>query len=245
MEKPDWFEDWFDTKFYHLLYRHRNDEEAQNFLDKLLNELQLHQGAHIQDLACGAGRHSIYLNSLGYRVTGLDLSKNSINEASESSNELLEFAVHDMREVYQVNSFDAILNLFTSFGYFQDEADNQRVIDSVYAGLKPGGVFVLDYLNSEKVITQLPCTEEKILEGYQFEIAKALVNGRIQKEISIQREGRSVSYIESVFPFTESSLKKLLTKSGLEVKKCFGNYSLEKYDPKNSERLILIAQKSA
>ncbi len=245
MEDPDWFEDWFDTKFYHLLYRHRNDEEAQRFLDELLNELNLSEGAHIQDLACGAGRHSIYLNSLGYRVTGLDLSKNSIEEASRSSNALLDFSVHDMREVYQVKAFDAILNLFTSFGYFEDQDDNRRVINAVYAGLKPGGLFVLDYLNAAKVIPQLPCTEQKTLEGYQFEIAKELVNGRIQKEISIQREGRSVRYIESVFPFTEDGLKALLGQAGLEVKKCFGNYSLEEYDPEHSERLILIAQKPA
>ena len=118
IQKPvseNWFESWFDTEYYHILYKERNDEEAQLLMDNLTHYLNLPEDAKILDLACGKGRHAIYLNSLGFDVTGADLSENSIKEASEFANEKLHFKVHDMRETCN-EKYDAIFNLFTSFG---------------------------------------------------------------------------------------------------------------------------------
>ena len=123
----NWFESWFDTKYYHILYKERNDEEAQLLMDNLTHYLNLPEDAKILDLACGKGRHAIYLNSLGFDVTGIDLSENSIKEASQFANEKLHFKVHDMRETCN-EKYDAIFNLFTSFGYFEDDTDNYKTI---------------------------------------------------------------------------------------------------------------------
>jgi len=244
MESSEWFEAWFDTKFYHMLYRHRDEDEARVFIDHLINFLGLDPKRKIQDLACGTGRHSIYLNSIGFDVTGLDLSENSINEAKTFENDLLHFEIHDMRNVYKAGEFDAVFNLFTSFGYFENEADNARVINAVYEGLKPGGIFVLDYLNSKTALEQLPGHEIKAIDGFRFEINKEYKNDRIVKEIHIEKEGRSMSYTESIYPFTEKELKQMLTNAGFQMKSCFGSYGLEKYDPETSDRLIMLAQKN-
>jgi SAM-dependent methyltransferase len=243
MESSEWFEAWFDTKFYHMLYRHRDENEARNFLSKLLRFLNLSEASHIQDLACGTGRHSIFLNSLGYDVTGLDLSANSIAEAKKHENDRLHFHIHDMRDVFQENSFEAIFNLFTSFGYFADESDNLEVIKAVHSGLKPGGLFILDYLNSSLTLKQLPGHETKTVDDYRFEISKELSDHRIVKKIQIIKEGRSMSYTESIYPYSELELTKMLEQVGFKIKHCFGSYDLKDYSEANSERLILIAQK--
>jgi SAM-dependent methyltransferase len=243
MNTGTWFEDWFDTKFYHMLYRHRDEREARNFINHLVDFLKLKKGARIQDLACGTGRHSIYLNSLGYDVCGLDLSQNNIETAKLSENEQLHFEVHDMRQVYKHRGFDAILNLFTSFGYFDDIADNQKVIESVYSGLLPGGRFVIDYFNSAQVLKHLPSDDQKEIEGYRFEINRHLRDGRIEKEIRIHREGRNLSYTESVYPFTKQELCDLIENNGFRLEACFGSYSLEGFEEDKSERLIIVAEK--
>ncbi|MFI0492366.1 SAM-dependent methyltransferase, partial [Flavobacterium sp.] len=116
----NWFASWFDTPYYHILYKERNDHEAQIFMDNITHYLNLPENAKVLDLACGKGRHSIYLNQLGYEVVGADLSENSIAEANKSQNETLKFQVHDMRETFD-DKFDAIFNLFTSFGYFEND----------------------------------------------------------------------------------------------------------------------------
>ena len=92
-----WYASWFDTPYYHILYKDRDYEEAQAFMDNITQYLNLEQGAKVLDLACGKGRHSLYLNKLGYDVTGADLSANSIAEASKYENKTLHFRIHDMR----------------------------------------------------------------------------------------------------------------------------------------------------
>ncbi|MFM1914418.1 MAG: hypothetical protein RLZZ531_87, partial [Bacteroidota bacterium] len=127
MSKKDWFEDWFDTGYYHLLYQNRDEREAERFIQKLMVHLNLPASSKLLDLACGKGRHAKFLSDLGHDVLGVDLSQNSISNARQWSNEHLRFETHDMREVIENEQFDAIFNLFTSFGYFDHESENQRV----------------------------------------------------------------------------------------------------------------------
>ena len=143
----NWFASWFDSPHYHILYKNRDFKEAEFFLQNLTEYLKPKPENKILDLACGAGRHSIFLNNLGYNVTGVDLSPNSIKTASESSKERLNFDVHDMREIYKENSFDFVLNMFTSFGYFESDEENVKMLNSVEKTLKPNGTFVLDFFN--------------------------------------------------------------------------------------------------
>ena len=143
-----WFEEWFDTPYYHILYSNRDYREAENFLNLLTGFLKLEKKSSIIDLACGKGRHSIYLNKLGYKVLGLDLSEQSISYDKKFENESLEFRVHDMRNRIESEPVDAVFNLFTSFGYFETEEEDKSVFRSVSEVLKSKGYFVLDFLNA-------------------------------------------------------------------------------------------------
>jgi len=147
-DNSTWYSSWFDTPYYHILYKDRNDAEAQVFMDNLTHYLNLPEEAKILDLACGKGRHSIYLNQLGYDVTGTDLSENSIAEASKSSNEKLHFKVHDMRLPFE-EKYDAVFNLFTSFGYFDNDEDNFKTLSAIKESLTEYGFAVIDFLNAD------------------------------------------------------------------------------------------------
>lgn len=239
--KKEWFAEWFDSPYYHILYKNRNFEEAEFFINNLINFLQPKSNAKMLDLACGAGRHSLFLNKKGYEVTGVDLSANSIELANKKSNESLDFAVHDMREVYKNNAFDYIFSMFTSFGYFDDSSDNLKMLQSVKESLKEGGVFVLDFLNSVEVINHLVSKEEKEEKGVQFDIKKKIEDGFIIKDIYFETD-KAYHYQEKVQAFTFEELKQLFAEAGLTITNVFGSYSLAPYEKETSKRLILIAQ---
>ena len=116
----DWYASWFDTPYYHILYKDRDNEEADNFMERLTSFLQVKQNDTILDLACGKGRHAVSLSQKGFNVTGVDLSPSSIAFAKQFESEHLKFRVHDMCTPYP-ERFDAVFNLFTSFGYFENE----------------------------------------------------------------------------------------------------------------------------
>ena len=118
MIEKDWFESWFDSPYYHLLYSNRDEREADLFIKNLINYINPSTKSKILDLACGKGRHSKVLADLGFDVTGIDLSENSIVSAKKMENESLHFYTHDMRFPFRANYFDYTFNFFTSFGYF-------------------------------------------------------------------------------------------------------------------------------
>ncbi|MDO5617121.1 MAG: class I SAM-dependent methyltransferase, partial [Cruoricaptor ignavus] len=139
-----WFKEWFNTPYYHILYKNRSFVEAQNFISLLVENLALPKNSKIIDLACGKGRHSVYLNQLGFNVLGLDLSEENIAHNKIQENETLRFAVHDMRKPILGESANAVFNLFTSFGYFDEVEEDKMVFSSVHSVLQKGGFFVLD-----------------------------------------------------------------------------------------------------
>ena len=106
MLQKKWFENWFDSPYYHILYQNRNDEEAELFIDNLCTYLKPSLNAMLLDAACGRGRHAVYLNKKGYHVTGIDLSPSNIEFAQRFKNKELHFQVHDIRHIFQKNSFD-------------------------------------------------------------------------------------------------------------------------------------------
>ena len=152
MIKAEWYVDWFNSPYYHLLYNNRNEDEANLFIDNLCNKLELKTNTKIWDLACGKGRHAIFVNSLGYDTTGVDLSENSVKHAKEFENETLRFFRHDMRDELDQLNFDVVLNLFTSFGYFEKDSDNFKVIQTIKSSLKQNGIGSVQsvYVTDEK-----------------------------------------------------------------------------------------------
>jgi SAM-dependent methyltransferase len=241
-KEKEWFENWFDSPAYHILYQNRDFEEARRFLDQLERRLAFRPDDEILDVACGKGRFSVYLNQKGYRVTGVDISGNSIREASRFSNERLRFLLGDMRDLQLGGSFDVVLNMFTSFGYFASQSENERAVCSMAACLKEGGVLVLDFLNTVRVLRYLPSKEMVVRDGIRFDIYKHLQNGFILKEIDFVWEGKRHHVQERVKALEQADFERLFSACGLEVEFLAGNYLLEPYSV-DSERMIFFARK--
>jgi len=234
-----WFKYWFNTPYYHILYNKRDFKEAQNFMAHLTDYLKLKKGDHILDLACGKGRHSIFLNSLGYRVTGVDLSENSITEANKFSNDTLHFKVQDMRNAF-TNKYDAILNLFTSFGYFEDDKEDIRVLNNIKNGLNLNGVAVIDYLNVTKSIANIIPYEMEQRGAIKFEIKRYVSNNFINKDIRFTADNTDYFFTEHVKCLDSNKFKNYLNEVGLKLIDCFGDYDLNPFNKKTSDRLILV-----
>ncbi len=238
-----WFENWFDSKYYHTLYNNRDENEAKLFIDNIINFLQIKDAINIIDIACGKGRHAKYLNSLGHKVVGIDLSKKSINHAKSLSKEDLKFAVHDMRKTFKEKGFDLALNLFTSFGYFKNESDDKNTIVAMNQNLKNHGILVIDFMNVNKVIRNIVKEECKIINGITFKINREILKNRIVKNILVLDKGNKYHFKESVRLLDHSLLSTLLKENGFTILKEFGNYKLDDYSSKDSDRLIFIAKK--
>lgn len=234
-----WFSSWFDTPFYHILYKDRNEEEAQLFMDNITQYLNLPDDAKILDLACGKGRHALYLNSLGYDVTGVDLSENSIKEAQKNVNETLRFEVHDMRFPFN-QKFDAVFNLFTSFGYFENDADNLKTLMAIKESISEYGFAVIDFMNVDFVINNLVANETKVVDDIAFQIKRYVSNGHIVKEIDFDFEDQPYHYTERVKALTLNDFEQLMETAGIYLLDIFGDYKLNKFHKALSERLIMI-----
>lgn len=239
----EWFESWFDSPYYHVLYKNRDFSEAELFIDKLIQLIEPAKACRVLDLACGKGRHSIYLNKKGFDVTGIDLSEKSISCAKTSENETLHFYMHDMRKLFRTNYFDVVLNLFTSFGYFEQERDDMATINAVYKSLKPNGTFVMDFMNSKKVIQQLSCRETKTIDGIDFKISKTFENHFIVKKIEFSDKEKNYSFEERVKALTLADFEKYFEANKLKIVHLRGDYELNEFNESSSERLIIVAKK--
>jgi SAM-dependent methyltransferase len=237
--RNDWYASWFNTPYYHILYKDRNNDEAESFMERLTSFLQLKPNDTILDLACGKGRHSISLNKLGFDVTGVDLSESSIAYAKQFETDHLQFRVHDMCLPFP-KRFDAVFNLFTSFGYFEKEEDNFRTIQAIKKELKPHGYGVIDFMNSKQVLKNLVPSEVKKIEGITFKIKKYVEQGYIFKEIKFQHNNTPYLFTERVKALTLSDFEDYFKKAGLTLRHCFGDYHLNSFEEETSERLILI-----
>ena len=243
MDNAQWYVDWFNSPYYHLLYNNRNYDEANFFIDNLCDRLNLQPHARLWDIACGKGRHAFALNKKGFHVTGTDLSRNSIREALQSSNDMLDFYVHDMREPFRVNYFDAVLNLFTSIGYFKNFKDNFIVFKNVATALKPGGFFVIDFFNSEKVLANFHGDYTEQRGEIDFHIHKQIIDNTIRKCIDFAHNNTAYHFEEYVSLLKKADFENFAENAGLQLHSVFGNYKLEPFDPESSERLILIFKK--
>lgn len=243
-EQVDWFESWFGSPYYHILYEHRDRLEAQAFVEQLIEYLQPLPQSTMVDIACGEGRYSIQLAAHGFDVTGIDLSNASIEKAKHHEGDNLRFFVHDMRFPFYINYFDYAFNFFTSFGYFATHRDHLMAAKSFSKGLKKGGLLVIDYLNKEFVQSRL-VKEEMVQRGeYEFRLERRLENGHFLKDISFtDSNGRPRKYTESVAAFTLSDFIQMFKQAGLSLIGTFGDYHLNAYHPLDSPRMIMIFKK--
>ena len=241
MSKKDWFALWFNTSYYHTLYKHRDFTEAQAFMQHLVSFLKFKKDDLLLDLACGKGRHSIFLNSLGYNVIGADLSPNSIKHAKQFENETLQFLEHDMRIPFK-RKYNGILNLFTSFGFFEDDNEDIKVLKNIKNALKPGGVAVIDFMNCNKVISNLVHKNVQEIDGITFNISRYIEGKFIVKQIEFNADGEAHKYFEKVKNLDLECIQQYMSLAGLKIKHIFGDYQLNEFDKNNSDRLIIIAE---
>ena len=238
-----WIEDWFGSDYYSLLYKHRNEDEAKQFINNVVSFLKISTGSRILDCGCGRGRHSSCLAENDFDVTGLDISEASIHHAKKHEKKNLTFYSHDLRNLFRINYYDIALSLFTSFGYFEKDSENNKMMKSISSSLKKEGMFVLDFMNSEKEIKELVSTQQCKSEEVKYDVNRYVKDGIIYKEIIVSDGGKTYPFRECVKAYKENELKKFFSDNRLEVLHLFGNYKLEKFDSAKSERLILIGRK--
>ena len=240
----DWFENWFGSPFYKLLYQNRDDSEARRFTDELMCYLQPPAGCRMLDIACGEGRFAIHLAEKGYDVTGIVITQASIENAKAHDTDMLHFYEHDMRFPFYINYFDFAFNFFTSFGYFKYDRDNRMAARAFAAALKPGGTLVVDYFNYHTVIKNM-VSEATVQRGdTTFYIKKKYDGKHIRKDISFtDDEGIARNYVEKVATFSLDDFKCLFDQAGMEMTETFGDYGLHPFDVEESPRMIMIFKK--
>ena len=241
--KKEWFASWFDSPYYHTLYKSHDETDARKAIDGLMRALPVQAGARILDLACGKGRHARYLAEKGYDVTGLDISESSITYARHFEHERLNFYQHDMRLPFRSNYFDAVVNFFTSFGYFAQDRDHLASLKYVALNLKPGGLLLIDYFNAEYVRSSLVRNEQKEIDGIVFHLKKNIRGPFVYKTVEFGTGGRKFVFRERVRLFSQEDLRAMMEQVGLSVTATYGSYDLSPFVLESSKRLILIAEK--
>tara|TARA_B100000575_G_scaffold14904_1_gene10582 strand:- start:1807 stop:2547 length:741 start_codon:yes stop_codon:yes gene_type:complete len=242
----EWFKSWFDSKYYHILYKNRNTQEAHFLIKNLVNLLIPDKNSLFLDLGCGSGRHSIELNKMGYKVDGIDLSTKSLEIAKPFENSRLKFIRGDFRKLDFENKYDIILNLFTSFGYFDKENEHAQVFKQIFKSLKNNGHFVIDFLNTKKAVKNISKTNPQQtihIDNIEFRIKKTYDNNFIYKNIEIVDSGKKISYSEKVKIITLDKFLKYFDGLNIHLEYQFGDYKLSNFDENNSDRLILIFKK--
>jgi SAM-dependent methyltransferase len=240
---PDWYKNWFGNE-YLTVYAHRDEAEAEDLIKLIHLYTRLTPGARILDLCCGQGRHALRLAELGYNVIGLDLSRTLLQVAKFRRNpsQTANFVQADMRHLPAVQSFDLILNLFTSFGYFEEDQENQAVFDQFNLVLKPGGFFVFDYLNVDHVVSNLVPSHADQVGDYFIETERQINADIVQKKITIHKDGLKRIFYESVKMYDPQEIEMMLCRSGLEILHIFGDYKGNEFNP-TMPRLLIIGQK--
>jgi SAM-dependent methyltransferase len=245
MKETAWYRQWFNSPFYHKLYFERDEQEAEAFINKLISYTGPAPGSRILDVACGKGRHSKILASMGYQVTGIDISGDSIAYAKQFEHENLEFFVHDMRLPFRVNYYNYAFNFFTSFGYFRTRREHDDAIRTIAKSLVPGGTFVIDYLNTHYAEDHLHPQEEKVIGSTLYKVNRWDDQDHFFKKITITDPTLSspMEYTEKVAKFSLGDFTDMLSFQGLQVDEVFGDYQFHQYDVRNTPRLILLATK--
>lgn len=245
MAATEWFDEWFDTTYYHQLYFKRDNKEAKLFIEKLIQYLAPPQDAFMLDVACGKGRHSVTLADMGYDVTGIDLSPQSIAAANLLANNRLAFYVHDMRQPFWGNYFDVAFNLFTSFGYFRTRREHDAAIRTIANAIKPNGTLVIDYLNVHYAEDHLIHTTDQQIDHVNYHITKWMDETHFYKKIEVEDDAFTEPhyFVEKVAKFSLGDFTEMLAYQGLQVVKVFGDYFLGEYHIRKSPRMIIIAKK--
>jgi SAM-dependent methyltransferase len=237
-----WYKEWFGTRYYKLLYGHRDEQDARAWVDVIVRRGEMRPGMRLLDLGCGRGRHARLFAEHGLVVTGIDLSSASIDDA-RSEGTGVEFVVHDMRNPFAEASFDAVVCLFTSLGYSEDRADDQRAIANAALALVPGGLLVLDLLNGALVREGLVEEECQRTGDVIFTISRAVEGNDIVKRINVSEGNSSHQFMERVHAWTEHEVCAMVERAGLHIGSVTEGPEPRPFDEMRSPRIVVWARK--
>jgi SAM-dependent methyltransferase len=247
----NWFKEWFNHPLYLEVYSHRNNDEAASCIQTILSHtgLELNEPSSIAvlDIACGAGRHALELARLGYIVTGNDLSPFLLEEARREAlnNKLqLKLTCCDMRNIPASGLFDLVVQLFTSFGYFDLKEDDLLVLSKAHGALKCGGWYVLDLLNPVALARNLVSHSSRTVGDLTILEKRAFDNDRITKQITITPHvGERLVFSESVRLYRREEILVMLQDTGFTVAEIAGSYQGEPFNENDSPRMMLFCRK--
>lgn len=244
MASAEWYKDWFNSSFYHKLYFQRDEKEAQGFITRLLAHLQPAADSRMLDVACGRGRHSKFLASKGFDVTGIDISAQSIAYAKQFETERLKFFQHDMRLPFYINYFNYAFNFFTSFGYFNTRREHDDAMRSITQSVGKSGVVMFDYLNVHYVEDRLVANEVKTIDETNYEIHRWQDEDYFFKKIIVTDPllDKPIEHTEKVAKFGLGDFTDMLSFQGMQITEVFGDYELRNYHLRSTPRLIIVAQ---
>jgi SAM-dependent methyltransferase len=239
----NWFEHWFDSPLHEQLYAKRDAEEANRLAELISGHIPAEEYPRLLDLACGRGRHSINFANRGYRVTGVDLAPTAISRAKAKAALAgvdIDFRVGDMR-VPLHETFDVVVNLFTSFGYFADEAENELPIAAMAQMVRPGGQIWIDFLNPDVVRDNLVPSDEGSIPDWSYKIRRWIEDGAVQKEIHLVQDatGNEQIFTEYVKLLELEWFEAVSSKYGLKLQTIYGDYGGNAYDTERSPRMIM------
>ncbi|MEE9118161.1 MAG: methyltransferase domain-containing protein [Calditrichia bacterium] len=239
----NWYENWFGNE-YLTVYAHRDEDEARQLVQLILTYINLDKNAKIIDLCCGQGRHAFLFAQEGFEVYGFDLSRTLLQVAkykNDQSNNTF-FIQADMRYLPAMHSFDLLLNLFTSFGYFETDIENKIVFQQFHQVLNTGGYFVFDYFHTLYIQANLERYQSEQIGDLTVELERFIEGSRVQKIIRLNRQGKQSTFYESVKMYRPDQILKMMEETSLSIRYIFGDY---KGSPLNedSERIIIIGQK--
>ncbi|NIM94617.1 MAG: methyltransferase domain-containing protein [Anaerolineales bacterium] len=242
-----------DDRFWELwaprMFSEERWEAAIEEVDKLLEILKIPEGGVVLDLCCGPGRHSLEFARRGYQVTGVDRTESYLKRARElaaKENLQVEFVLEDMRSFKRPNTFDAAMMMFTSFGYFEDQAENIRVLENIHQSLKTGGALLIDTMGKE-VLARIFRERDWYEDDGVIYLEERTISKNwtwIDNRWIMLRGQERFEFEISHWLYSAAELSSILMQSGFDDLEVYGDLETSPYDG-NATRLVTVARKTA
>ncbi len=251
-DKPEkeWFAEWFNHPLYLRVYSHRDDAEAKTCLETIIQKTELESltpsDIRVMDIACGAGRHALELARRGFATTANDLSPfllECTRARAEQENISIQCTRQDMRHIVAENTYDLVVQLFSSFGYFKTRKEDLQVLQNVHRALKKDAWYVLDLINPVYLKKHLKPSSSRTIDDLTVSEKRRIEDDCVIKQITISSPDESITFEESVRLYEHEAIDEMLGSAGFTIEKIFGDYEGSAYDEKTSPRMMIFVRK--